>query len=219
MNRLINFLEQLKLNNNKEWFEANKNTYLECKFNFEKIVQEIIIGISKFDKAILPTYDAKKCVFRIYKDVRFSKDKSPYKTNFGASINPGGKRSLIAGYYLHIEPNNSFIAGGVYMPIPEHLAAIRQEIDYNSSQLLKIFNSKGFKAFFNGFDEIDKLKSAPKNYDKNHPHIKLLKNKHFTFSSHLTNKMILNKNFVSNAIERYKSLYPALVYLRNAVEK
>ena len=138
MEKTIAFLKRLKMNNNKEWFDSNKNQYLEAKDEFEKLVDNLIQGTNKFDKKISSDLKAKNCTFRIYKDVRFSKDKSPYKTNFGASINPGGKKALFVGYYLHVEQGNSFLAGGVYMPEPPVLQAIRQEIDYNIEPLLKV---------------------------------------------------------------------------------
>ena len=152
MQHSINFLKKLKTNNTKEWFEKNKNTYLQAKEEFETLVDKLIKGLVKADKLISPELKAKDCTFRIYKDVRFSKDKSPYKTNMGASINPGGKKSLLAGYYLHMEPGGSFLAGGVYMPQPDQLSAIRQEIDYNPKPLHSVLKSASFKKFFKGLD-------------------------------------------------------------------
>ena len=144
METSIKFLKQLSKNNNKEWFDVNRKTYEICKTEFETVVKSVIDKCTLFDTAIL-NLEAKKCMFRINKDVRFSKDKSPYKINMGASINPGGKKSMIPGYYIHIEPNNSFLAGGCYQPAPEMLAAIRQEIDYNSSELKKYYLLKILK--------------------------------------------------------------------------
>ncbi len=159
---------------------------------------------------------AKDCVFRIYKDVRFSKDKTPYKSNFGASINPGGKKSLVAGYYLHLEPGASFLAGGVYMPQPDMLNAIRQEIDYNTDAFLKILKSASFKKFFKGLDEDDKLKTAPKGFEKDHPHIELLKNKHFIVSYPLSDKQLGEKNADTTILAGFKAMQPFLEYLREA---
>lgn len=159
---------------------------------------------------------AKDCVFRIYKDVRFSKDKTPYKTNMGASINPDGRKSLIAGYYLHIEPGASFLAGGIYMPEPNILNAVRQEIDYNPKPLLKIFSAASFKKYFNGLDEIDKLKTVPKGFDKNHPQIELLKHKHFIVTRNLSDKDILSKDFDKAVLAGYKAMQPFIEYLRVA---
>src|SRR6218665_718121 len=165
MEKPISFLKALKNNNSKEWFDANKDKYLAAKEEFEGLVDQLIKGIHKFDKQLPADMKGKDCTFRIYKDVRFSKDKTPYKTNMGASINPGGKKSLVAGYYFHLEPGgNSFLAGGVYMPEPPVLNVVRQEIDYNPEPLLKVLKSAAFKKYFKGLDEEGQLKTAPKSF-------------------------------------------------------
>src|ERR1041384_4820638 len=148
----MSFLKALKKNNNKEWFDKNKDKYLAAKENVENTVSDLIKTFSVFDKK-LAGLNAKDCVFRIYRDVRFAKDKRPYKTNMGASINAGGKKAEVAGYYLHIEPNNSFIAGGRWMPESDHLKKIRQEIDYNGKVLRKILNDKTFKKYYGELDK------------------------------------------------------------------
>ncbi len=216
MQKTTSFLKNIKSNNNRDWFEKNKDRYLEAKEEHEIFIDKIIKGVAKFDKKIPSEMKAKDCVFRIYKDVRFSKDKTPYKTNFGASINPGGKKSLVAGYYLHIEPGASFIAGGVWMPEPEMLNAIRQEIDYNSDPFFKIIKSASFKKYFKGLDEEGKLKSAPKGFDKDHPHIEILKNKHFIVSHLISDKQLTEKNIDTIIIAGFKAMHPFLEYLREA---
>jgi uncharacterized protein (TIGR02453 family) len=210
MEKTLAFLKKIKSNNNKEWFEANKHTYLDAKQEFELMVDGLIKGIAKFDKKISPDMKGKDCTFRIYKDVRFSKDKTPYKSNMGASMNPGGKKSLVAGYYLHYEPGASFLAGGVYMPEPEMLQAIRQEIDYNPDALLKILKSAAFKKYFKGVDEEDKLKNPPKGFDKEHPQVELLKNKHFIVSHNLSDKQLSGKDFEKEVIAGFKAMQPFL---------
>jgi hypothetical protein len=219
METTFSFLKKLEANNNRDWFEKNKSAYLNAKGEFEVFVQQIINGIAKFDKRISPDLQAKDCTFRIYKDVRFSKDKTPYKNNMGASINPGGKKSLVAGYYFHLQPEGSFLAGGVYMPEPEMLNAIRQEIDYNSAPLLKILKSAVFKKYFKGLDDEGALKTAPKGYDKEHPLIDLLRNRHFIASHTFTNKQVLDKNAANEIVAAFKAMYPFLEYLRQATEK
>lgn len=219
METTFSFLKKLEANNNRDWFEKNKPAYLNAKGEFEVFVQQIINGIAKFDKRISPDLQAKDCTFRIYKDVRFSKDKTPYKNNMGASINPGGKKSLVAGYYFHLQPEGSFLAGGVYMPEPEMLNAIRQEIDYNSAPLLKILKSAAFKKYFKGLDDEGALKTAPKGYDKEHPLIDLLRNRHFIASHTFTNKQVLDKNAAKEIVAGFKAMYPFLEYLRQATEK
>jgi len=219
METTFSFLKKLEANNNRDWFEKNKATYIKAKEEFEVFVQEIINGIAKFDKRISPDLKAKDCTFRIYKDVRFSKDKTPYKNNMGASINPGGKKSLVAGYYFHLQPEGSFLAGGVYMPEPDMLNAIRQEIDYNSAPLLKILKSASFKKYFKGLDDEGALKTAPKGYDKEHPLIDLLRNRHFIASHAFSNKQVLDKNSAKEIVAGFKAMYPFLEYLREATEK
>ena len=216
MQKTISFLKSIKLNNNRDWFEKHKDKYLEAKEEHEIFIDKIIKGVSKFDKKISADMKAKDCVFRIYKDVRFSKDKTPYKTNFGASINPGGKKSLVAGYYIHIEPGASFLAGGVYMPEADMLNAIRQEIDYNPDPFFKILNSAAFKKYFKGLDDQGKLKTAPKGFDKEHPHLEILKNKHFLVSYSLSDKQLTDKNLEATIVSGFKAMHPFLEYLRVA---
>ncbi len=216
METSIKFLKQLSKNNNKEWFDVNRKTYEICKTEFETVVKSVIDKCTLFDTAIL-NLEAKKCMFRINKDVRFSKDKSPYKINMGASINPGGKKSMIPGYYIHIEPNNSFLAGGCYKPAPEMLAAIRQEIDYNSSELKKILSAKDFKIYFKELSPEDKLKTSPKGYDKNHPEIELLQHRHFIAIHHLKDEDVLSKNFPTYVSKVFKAMLPLNLFLRNCM--
>ena len=159
----------------------------------------------------------RKAAFRIYRDVRFSKDKRPYKTNMGAGFSAHGKMEQEPGYYLHIEPGKSFIAGGLYMPSPENLAKIRQEIDYNAERFLKILNNKKFKSYFKGLEEWDKLKTMPKGYAKDHPHIELLKNKSFVVSHKFSDSEVTNKNFRKKVAEACKLMKPMNDYLLEAI--
>src|SRR6266567_3625593 len=123
----LKFLKELKKNNNKSWFDAHRKEYETAKADFEKFIQSVLDRHSKND-ADLKELVAKKCMFRINRDVRFSKDKSPYKTNFGASMNKGGRKSILAGYYFHCEPSESFVGGGLWMPMPDDLKKVRTEI-------------------------------------------------------------------------------------------
>lgn len=217
METTLHFLKKLKINNNREWFDSNKTEYLASKEIFEEFVSELIKGINKFDKKVSLDLKPKDCTFRIYKDVRFSKDKTPYKNNMSASINPGGKKSNIPGYYFHLEPEACFLAGGVYMPMPDDLKAIRQEIDYNPLPLINILKSASFKKEFNGLDEEDKLKNPPKGFNKDHAHSEILKNKHFIVSRKFENKVILKKEGLSKTLDSFKAMYPFLDYLRKAI--
>ena len=217
METTLHFLKKLKINNNREWFDSNKTEYLASKEIFEEFVSELIKGINKFDKKVSLDLKPKDCTFRIYKDVRFSKDKTPYKNNMSASINPGGKKSNIPGYYFHLEPDGCFLAGGVYMPMPDVLKAIRQEIDYNPLPLINVLKSASFKKEFNGLDEEDKLKNPPKGFNKDHAHSEILKNKHFIVSQKFENKVILKKEGLSKTLDSFKAMYPFLDYLRKAI--
>ena len=216
MKSVLTFLKKLKENNHKVWFEEHKLDYLEAKQQFEQLVNKLISELSKFDKELDKHLTAKDCTFRIYKDVRFSKDKQPYKTNFGASINPGGKKSGIAGYYLHLEPGNCFFAGGNYMPAPEALQAIRQEIDYNGKELVSILNEKKFKTLYHELEEIELLKTTPKGFEKDHPYLDLLKHKHFIATAEISDKVVYTDDFADFLTDCGKTVYPLLRFLRKA---
>lgn len=177
----LSFLSQLKENNNKEWFEDHRKDYLQAKEEFLDLVENIITSLSKYDKG-LEKVQAKDCLFRINRDVRFSNDKRPYKNHFGAAISARGRKSSYPCYYLHAEPQNSFVAGGSWMPEKEILFKIRQEISYNYKDFLEIINSKGFKKYFKSPDTENKLKSSPKGFEKEDPAIEYLKLQSFTIS-------------------------------------
>ena len=213
----LDFLKKLKQNNNREWFEKNKPVYNVAKKEFEEFISAIIAGISSFDPAV-KHLEAKKCLFRINRDVRFAKDKSPYKSNFGAIISPGGKKSFSAGYYIHLEPGNSFFAGGVYMPPAPELHAIRQEIDYNTKEFQKIILEKNFKKHFGKLDESDKLKTAPKGYAKDHPAIEILKNKSYIVVNEVQDDQILKADLLKYSLKVFKTLYPFDAFLRRALD-
>jgi uncharacterized protein (TIGR02453 family) len=213
----LTFLKNLNKNNNKEWFDENRAAYDLAKNDFIEFVQELISGLAKFDPAV-KHQEAKKCVFRINRDVRFSKDKSPYKNNFGASISPGGKKASTPGYYFHLQPGASFLAGGMWQPEPPHLNAIRQEIDYNADEFKKIISAKPFKTYFGGLSEEDKLKTVPKGYDKTHPQVELLKHKSFIVVHDLTDKIVLGKDFQKHCQAVYKAMYPMDLFLRRAID-
>jgi uncharacterized protein (TIGR02453 family) len=215
----IDFLKQLGKNNKKEWFDANKDKYLAAKANVDGFVEDVIKAFSSFDKG-LSGLKAKDCVFRIYRDVRFSKDKRPYKTNMGASINRGGKKMEVAGYYLHIQPGESFLAGGRWMPSSDHLKKIRQEIDYNGKKLHKILDDKNFKKQFGGLDNSDEYKLArpPKGYDKDHKDVELLKLNSYLVWHQYSDKDVLSKNFLKDLTVAAKTMKPLLDFLNTAID-
>lgn len=212
---LLEFLEQLKKNNNRDWFIGQEKVYKGLRKSFEQFVQELITSIAVFDPDVAPL-TPKECIFRLNRDIRFSKDKSPYKTNFGASIAKGGKKSPYAGYYIHIEPSGSFLAGGVWMPESENLARIRQEIDYNSVEFLKLLHTKVFRSTFESLKG-ECLKTAPKGYAIDHPLIEYLRLKSFIMSFPVSDKQLLNGS-VKKFSDIYKIMKPVNNFLNQALE-
>lgn len=213
------FLNELKQNNNREWFLDHKPRFEDAKKEFEIFIDSLIGEISKFDGSI-GHHRAKDCIFRIYRDVRFSKDKSPYKTHLGAHITSAAKRSEIhsrAGYYIHIGPGESMLAGGAYLPQGDWLKAIRQEISYNSDQLKSILNEEKFKKYF-GTMEGEKLKRPPKGYDAEHPEIELLKYKSFLASNKCTDKKVTSKDFLTYCTDVFSKIYPFDQFLNQAMD-
>lgn len=213
----LKFLASLKKNNNKDWFEKNRPAYETAKQNFLAFIDKLIPELSRFDNPIAGL-EGKKCLFRINRDVRFSKNKSPYKTNLGASIKPGGKKSLLPGYYIHVEPGSAFIGGGVWMPEADKLTAIRQEIDYNLKEFQKLVNDKNFKKHFGALSQEDILVNAPKGYAKDNPALEFVKLKSFIVYKEFTTKEITSKIFLKQCVETFKAMYALNLFLRRAMD-
>lgn len=216
MEHVLKFLKDLSKHNDREWFEKNKHRYLAAKETLEQLIAEVLKELARFDGA-LGNLEPKKLIFRIYRDVRFSKDKRPYKTNMGAGFSPNGKLVEEPGYYLHIEPGKSFVAGGIYMPNAENLSKIRQEIDYNADAFNKIANAKKFRSLFKSFDDSDKLKTAPKGYPKDHPMIEVLKLKSIIVSKDLSDKEVLDKKLPKKVAEYCREIKPLNDFIKNAL--
>lgn len=212
----LDFLAELEKNNDKEWFDVNRKRYQAAKKNMEAFVQELLNELARFEPE-LAAADPKKCIFRIFRDVRFSNDKRPYKTNMGAYMSKGGRKSPDAGFYLHVQPGNCFIAGGVYMPPTPMLTAIRQEIDYNTDEFKAIINNKQFKKLF-GEIQGEQLKTAPKNYSKDHPEIELLRYKSYLAVHNVTDKQAVAKNYKDKVIETYEAMVPLIRFLNRATD-
>lgn len=211
------FLKDLKNNNNKEWFNDHKGQYDIAKQNVIEFIESIIKGISKKDPSV-KEQTAKSCLFRINRDVRFSNNKQPYKTNFGASITMDGRKSNKAGYYIHIEPATCFVGGGMFMPEPIALNKIRQEIDYNSKEFHKIIKHKNFKESYTDLWLDDSLVNPPKGYDKNHPEIKYIKLKSFVATCDISEKDILKSNSHLICVKHLVHLYPFISFLNQAID-
>jgi uncharacterized protein (TIGR02453 family) len=215
MKNTFEFLGQLAGHNTREWMEENKPWYQEARKEFSELVGTLIKGIGEFDGGIL-ALQPKDCMFRINRDIRFSKNKNPYKTNFGAAITEGGRKTGNPTYYIHLEPGKSMIAAGIYMPDAENLKKIRQEIDYNPEELKKIVEEKNFKSTF-GAIRGEALKTAPKGYPKDHPNIELLRFKSYIVWSEREDAFFSKKDFVRRLVDAYRIAYPFNQYLSVAI--
>jgi len=211
------FLKDLKKNNNKPWFDAHKTTYETAKTDFEELVTGVLTGLGKTEPAF-KELKAKDCIFRIYRDVRFSKDKTPYKSHFGASFSKGGKKHLAAGYYLHLEPGAIFMGGGMWMPEGDAVKKIRQEIDYNFKDFQKIMNAAAFKKTFGKLSEEEKLKTTPKGYTDDNPAIEYLKLKSFVAGCKMDDKDLGDKNAAANCVKVFSAMKPFIDFLNKATE-
>jgi len=217
MKNVLFFLEGLQVNNNREWFQKNKMKYDEAKNEMETFVNAIIPSIALFDDSVR-FVTAKECMFRIFRDVRFSKDKAPYKINMGAWITRLGRKSCGPGYYIHIQPGGSFLSGGIYMPDPDTLKNIRKEIYYNAEEFKTILADKKFKKYFSGIDDMDRAKLAPRDFPKDFPDIELLKNRHFVTSHPLLEKVITSQDFAEYVIKVFQTLQPLNVFLARSIQ-
>ena len=208
-NNVIPFLTELNKNNNREWFTENKKWYQQSMDDFKAFIDDLIPHLAQIDSS-LNGVSAKDCVYRIYRDVRFSKDKTPYKIHFGANISSGGRKSKQAGFYLHIEPaGTSITGGGIFMPEPPILKALRNEFYKVPEELIDILEDSKFKKHFkDGLWNKDKLKLAPKGFPKDFEHIDLLKNKSFVAVSELLNSEISSVKFIQKLIGIHKAMYP-----------
>lgn len=214
--KTFDFLTQLEKNNNRDWFNENKILYTDAQSDVLNFLEDLISEMGKFDENLLKI-DAKKSIFRIYRDTRFSKDKIPYKTNIGASLGMG-KGSQKGGYYFHLEPSKSFLAGGIYMPDSPNLKNIRKEISLYGEEFLKIINDKNFKKHFSGLSEEDKLKKIPQGFEKENPMGEYLKLKSFIVVFNLKNEEILDKNAAKNFSKIFEAIKPLNDFLKRALE-
>jgi TIGR02453 family protein len=207
--KTLQFLEDLKENNNREWFLANKSYYEEYKKEYHQLISDFLEEMVPFDDS-LRNLESKKCAFRINRDIRFSKDKSPYKTHMGIWMTTDQNRSNSPGYYVHIEKGGSFIAVGLHVPEAADLKKVRKEIAYFYEDLEEIVNDKDFKKIYPELDrtEANSLKTAPKDYEKDHPAIEFLKLKSFTVSQKLDDKSLFEKDFVKKTAKKLITAKP-----------
>ena len=215
MKKSLSFISDLKNNNHKEWFHANRKRYDEARGEFLAFVETLVNEIQVFDPTLGPV-EPKSTVFRINRDIRFSRDKSPYKTNFGAFMVPGGKKSGNAGYYFHLEPGASFTGGGVYHPMPDVLKIIRNEIYENAEEFKGIIEEKKFNDYFGEFYD-DRLKTAPKGFSKDFEHIDLLKYKSYIVSRSHEDVLVTSDRLVEEVVKDFRLMYPLIKFINFAL--
>ncbi len=216
----IQFLKTLSKNNNKVWFDAHRNLYLEAKKDFENFVTILIKKAATFDNDV-KELQVKECVFRINRDIRFSKNKTPYKTNMGASINRGGKKSIYAGYYFHAQPGGkSFVGGGLWMPMAPELKKIRQEIDYCFDEFKNIVEAKKFTIEYKELENTPdlKLNNLPRGYDKENPAGEYLKFKSLVATKYIPDSELINNKLADKTIKTFKALMPLIKFINKALE-
>jgi len=216
--KIIQFIEDIKQNNNREWFHDNKASYEEYKKEYSKLIQEFLDEMIPMDES-LRHLEVKDCSFRIARDIRFSKDKTPYKTHMGIWLSGGTKNTNLPGYYIHIEPGKSFIGGGVWWPDNNDLKKIRKEIAYFYEDLEEILEDKNFKKEYGSFErtETNSLKTSPKDYEKDHVAIEYLKLKSFTAGQTIDDKLLNDKDFVKKISEKLIVLKPLNEFLTRAL--
>jgi uncharacterized protein (TIGR02453 family) len=212
------FLKELKKNNYKEWFSEQRERYEALRQNYLALAQAMLLPMQDFDPT-LGSLEAKNCVFRINRDVRFSADKSPYKTYLGFGFAPYNRKKELATYYTHIECGLSFAGGGLYQPEPQIVKKIRQEIDYHTEEFFAIVQNPEFVATFGDLarEQGQYLKTQPKGYDKNHPALKYLQLKSFTAVRPFSDEEVLQADFVEKSVAVMRTLQPLLQFLNRAI--
>jgi uncharacterized protein (TIGR02453 family) len=215
----LKFLSQLKKNNNKPWFDAHRAQYEAARIDFSNFIQLVIDALQKTDTTITGL-TAKECQFRINRDIRFSKDKRPYKENFGAFICRGGKKSIYAGYYFHLAPGNSFMGGGLWMPEPVNLKKVRQEIDYNWDEFQSVLKNKNFKKTYTDLykGEDVSLKRMPKGYEEDNPAIDYLKLQSLIAETKIADEDLIKSTLHKKTLTAFETLQPLLNFINRSLE-
>ena len=218
MEEVLDFLRDLRVNNDRDWFAANKNRYLDVKRRVEELTERLIARIAEFDPDASRLSPA-DCLYRIYRDTRFSADKTPFKTHIGIYINPPyGKKHLHCGYYLHLEPGNSLVAGGFWCPDAKLIKRVRQDIYDNVEEYLEILNNPEFSQYYKSVGD-NMLKTAPKGFPKDWEHIDLLRPRDFTAFTPLTDRQVLSKQFERLVVERMRALVPLNTFFNYTIDE
>jgi uncharacterized protein (TIGR02453 family) len=213
----IQFLKALKKHNNKEWFDKNRKIYEQAKADYLNFVTILLNEIQGFDTNLMEL-QPKQCIFRLNRDVRFSKNKDPYKTNFGASFSKGAKKIQTAGYYFHLEPGENFVGGGLWMPMAPDLNKVRQEIDYCFKEFSSILKKPNFKTTYGDMDNSMKLVRPPKGFDVDNPALEYLKLKSFVVTRSIKDTELTDKQLVKNVVKDFKTIAPLVHFLNRAIE-
>jgi uncharacterized protein (TIGR02453 family) len=215
----LQFLDDLKKNNNREWFQDNKKRYEIFKKDYHQLVSDFLDAMKPLDPS-LELLEVKNCTFRINRDIRFSKDKSPYKAHLGVWLSSGAKGQNRSGYYVHIEKGASFIAGGFYSPEPDQLKKVRKEIAFFYDDLEAILKDKNFRKEFGNLDidENNSLKNPPRGYEKEHPAIGFLKLKSFTATQKYDISEVTQKDFVAKMSQKLIALKPLNEFINRALQ-
>jgi len=216
LNDSLHFLKRLKENNNREWFANQRDEYERAKNSFSGFIEKLIIQINEFDSTIGPL-EPKDCIFRIFRDVRFSRNKDPYKENMGAYIAKGGRKRGFAGYYFHLEPSASFISGGIYMAPTEIMRRIREDIELYSNEFCPIVESKLFMQTFESLGN-EKLKRVPTGFSADSPVSEYLKLKNITPAVSLDDTELTNNNILSKTVDTFKIMSPLIAFLNRSIE-
>ena len=212
---ILTFLDDLSQNNNKPWFDEHRPAYAAARGAFEQFVDGVIDAFREVDN--LQGLAAKGCMPRINRDVRFSRDKSPYKTNLGALVAPGGWRASAQGYYISLQPHGqSMVAGGLYDPTSQQLDRFRQAIDRDAAGFRQITQAPDFVEVF-GAVEGERLKTAPKGYDRDHPAIDLLQLKQILAMRQFTDQEVVAPDFAGRVVAACWAMRPFLKYLNDAL--
>ncbi|MBM3442532.1 MAG: DUF2461 domain-containing protein [Bacteroidetes bacterium] len=215
----FSFLRSLARHNDRDWFEANRHRYEQAKTDAEALVGNVILRVSATDSDIAGQLP-RQCLFRIYRDVRFSKNKAPYKDHFGAYMAKGGKKSTLAGYYLHLAPKASFAAAGLWMPMAGELAKVRQEIDYCYDEFKALLSARSFRKRFRGLqsNEAIQLTRMPKGYEADHPASEHLRLKSFIASCPLTDEVLTSSKAATSIADAFATLTPLVRFLNRSIE-
>ena len=214
----MSFLRDLKTHNTRDWFDMNRNRYHAARTEFISVVDAVIAGISHFEPHVLEL-EPEDCIFRINRDTRFSKDKTPYKPNLGAFITHRGRKVARAGYYVHLEPGECVIAGGLYMPPAPEIKAIREAIVDDGTTLRRIIGKAQFKTAFGKELPGVRVKTAPRGVPKDHPDLDLLRLQSYEIYHDVSDKEVLSPDFINAAVRYFVMMQDYVAWLNLALDR